>query len=270
MEAKGKVRYYILIYSLITCLSIILLLVAFRLSDDIWQATILNLSTELLGVVLIFFLVNYIFSIEEWNLTERIGHLLKHLESSDTVLAKKFFIERPDLVPSIRDSVKIDMCGFSLSYGLQNTGELRDRITEGCNVRILISEVDSIAIEMSAARSELPGDHEHFRKRLLNSYGNLKYLYEQAHSAKEEDRLEIRTIPFAPNFGIYSFVTRKNDSFSFIEAYPHKSGFGKQPWFRIVEADDAEWYLFYQRQFQDLWDISHPWSPKVDTNKDDE
>jgi hypothetical protein len=61
MQRKQKIKYLIAIYTIVASLAVIFWILAYFRANDILQATLLNLATELIGVVFIFFIVNYLF-----------------------------------------------------------------------------------------------------------------------------------------------------------------------------------------------------------------
>jgi len=155
------------------------------------------------------------------------------------------------------------MCGFTLSYGLYNIGQLRHHVLSGAKLRIIVADPSSIAIKMSALRSEIPDNIEYFEERLANTIGNLEYLHTHTAISQHNHTLEIKLLPFAPNFAIYSFDRDQENAVIFIEVYPHKSGFGKQPWYRISAKQDPYWYSYFTNQFDDLWNDARPWPPPL-------
>jgi hypothetical protein len=262
MDKKKKIKYLLAIYLVIVCLSIILGFAALNVGNTFWQSILINLSTELLGVVLVFFLVNYLFSLEDWDLSERIEKLLFKIEANKEISAQDFFQSPPDLTSHIKNARQIDMCGFTISYVLYNyIGLLKDQVAQGTGIRIIVSDPGSVAIQMSAIRSEIPDDIEHFDKRLARALVDLEYLHKQevANNRDKSKALEVRLLPFAPNFAIYSFNQGREDAIAFIEAYPHKSGFGKQPWYKLLSRNDPYWHSYFTRQFDDLWNCAKPW-----------
>ena len=94
MTKKQKSRYFLAIYLLVFTISIIFALIGIYIIDpeSIFQSMLIGLATELLGVVLIFFLVDRLFAIEDVQYMERIEKLLERIASkhSDKGLADRF------------------------------------------------------------------------------------------------------------------------------------------------------------------------------------
>ncbi|MCP4423301.1 MAG: hypothetical protein GY803_02295, partial [Chloroflexi bacterium] len=86
MNRKQKTRYLWAIYWLILLVAVILGLLGFTLGDREgrnWGEILLSLSTELLGVFVVFALVNYFLIGDDWDLSERVRKLLNKLELSE-------------------------------------------------------------------------------------------------------------------------------------------------------------------------------------------
>jgi hypothetical protein len=64
MERKRRTRYLLAVYLIVAGLAIIIALISINYLSGIWQSILLGLAIELLGVVLIFFLVNRLFLLE--------------------------------------------------------------------------------------------------------------------------------------------------------------------------------------------------------------
>ena len=80
MDKKQKQRFTLTIYLFVASLSVIIALVSMNYFGGTIQAILINVSTELLGVVWIFFLVNRWFLTDSWDATERIDSLISRLE----------------------------------------------------------------------------------------------------------------------------------------------------------------------------------------------
>jgi len=255
MNKKNKKKYYIAIYTIILCLSVIFCLVGFEMDENNnWQSVLINLSTELLGVVLVFFLVNYLFSIDDWNLSERIQKLLISLENPKKLSAEQFFKKSPNIEHYIKNSKSIDLLGFSLTNVLNKyVATLRDNINDGVKIRIILSDPDSLAPKVAALSSDIPNNIEYFKKRLRSSLGTMEYLLRQD---AIEKNIDIKLLPFPPHFAYYCFTDNKENSSVFIEMYAHKSGYGNHPWFSLSKDEDYNLYNYFANQFENLWEYA--------------
>lgn len=269
MEKRQRTRYLIAIYSIVTALALIFIILAFYRTSDVWQATFLNLSTELLGVVLVFFVVNFLFLADEWNLSERIEKLLIKMESSERPSARDFFEHPPRLETYLQTASSIDFCGVTLTSAInKQLSHLRDQLKSGAKIRILIVNPNSLALQMSAARSEDKSDIDYYEKRIAATFNDLEYLYRswedyqrQPLQGLEQGSLAIRLLDYAPSFGLFGFNGDRANAVLFAEMYPHHSGFGAPPVFHLTPTLDGEWYTYFADQFESMWKAGTEWRP---------
>lgn len=268
MSKRQKSRYLFAVYLVVAFIAIILALVAFQRGNDTWQSLLLNLSTELLGVVFLFFLVNYFFLLDDWNLSEQVEELLKQLELRDHPIATQFFRPMPDITPYINQSIQIDLCGVTLSSTTRkHLIHLHERLWEGCNIRLLIIDPDStVAIETASSRSSL-GTVPTYQKALETTLQDAERLLQRWSNHKNDiestmkGSVSLRLMPYLPPFGIQAFKTSKLDGTMFIEIYPHQTP-TKSAIFELTSQRDGDWYEYFTVQFDKLWNDAKPWSPK--------
>jgi hypothetical protein len=270
MEKKRKSRYLLAIYLVVAGLAVIIALVAINYCEGNLQSILLNLSTELLGVVLIFFLVNRLFLLEEWNVSERIDELIAAFKSSRQPSAIAFFQKQPSIEPHVQRASRIDLCGVTLTSTInRQRSNLRDSLREGAQIRILVSNPDSSALQMSALRSETI-NVDYYRRRLEEAFEHLQYLHrhwlnqQQADSESRGGSLTVRLLSYAPSFGIMSFDANRPVGTMFVELYPHHTGFGSPPAFELTLQKDRDWYTYFADQFEAMWEAATPWKPSVD------
>lgn len=92
MDRQRRSRYVLAVYLVVMSLAVILVLIGlfFTESPD-WKSVWINLGTGLLGVVVLFFLVQRFFLADEWGLSDRIEQLVRRLELSERPSAEEFF-----------------------------------------------------------------------------------------------------------------------------------------------------------------------------------
>lgn len=269
MDRKRKARYLIAVYTIVSILAIVFALVGVNYAEQAWQSILLNLATELLGVALVFFLVNRLFLVDEWNISERIDKLVQHLEISRPS-AKDFFQKWPDLDPFVRRSNQIDLCGVTLTSTLNKQfGNLRERLQAGAEIRILVIDPDSVAPKMSAERSTSPEDTDYYLVRLDATLREIEYLFRRWEDSKtlEGDSsragsLCVRLLSYSPSFGIISLDANQDNGVAFVEVYPHKFGHKSPPTFELTPKRDGSWYKYFVDQLDQMWDVAKPWQPR--------
>jgi hypothetical protein len=258
-------------------LALILVLVGLFFTDSPdWKSIWINLGTGLLGVVVLFFLVQRFFLADEWELSDRIEQLIKQLELSERPSARDFFIKEPALDPYVRSATHIDLCGVTLTSTVNKQfGNLRERLLQGATLRLLIVDPNSLGLKMSALRSKVPDDVEYYLKRLEATLKDVSYLdtagfgLEQQELQRDGQRkgsFSVRLLPYAPSFGMYRFESAADKNDIFVELYPHGSGYLTPPIFSLTPDRDGVWYDYFTKQFNDMWQKAKPWEPSTSTD----
>lgn len=240
--------------------------------DPIWQSVLINLSTGMLGVALLFFLVDRFFLSDEWSLSDRIEQLVRRLELSSRPAAHEFFVSQPDFVPYIKTAKRIRFCGLTLTKTINsNFGYLRERLAQGASIDLLLAAPDSLALRMSALRSEKPDDIEYYTKRLESAFKDIGYLFEIAQSADSggtaprASRLAVHLLDYAPSFSMCQFEGQDGNDIMFVELYTHGTGYVSPPIFEVTPERDPVWYEYFVAQFDYMWQRSSVWSPELAT-----
>ncbi len=258
MNKKQKIKYIIAIYSIVLCISIILTILAYNREDGAFsEALLLNLATELLGVVLVFFLVNFLFSIDDWDLNEKIRELIASFEDKENVRADNFFHDKEPIKDKIRSSAKIDLCGVALSTTIDShLSDLRDFIRAGGHLRILVMETSEENLKTASNRSEVD-DQLYYQKKLDSTRHNIRYLSSNTKEHSEHSGiLEVGLLAYPPSIGIQKFEAEGTVGSCIIEMYSHHIGWGEPPNFTLSSGKDEKWYRYFSNQFEAMWDKS--------------
>jgi len=253
-------KYLLAIYIIVAALAVIVWLFALGFDkEDIWYSTWLNLSTELLGVVLVFFLVHYAFQVEEMNTSKRIDLLLQKLENEKPVEAAKFFHPQPDLEGYIKEAKQIDICGVTLGVFMEkNFGALRTAVYNGAQIRLMLIERSADVYKMCALRSETYSA-SYFEKKHASTFENLDYLLKYAASLTHDGKgfLQVGLLKFPPTCGVEVFDFMGGDEKKGklkIEIYTPNVGRVKQsPIFTLDKRTDADWVGYFQNHFDSMW-----------------
>ena len=257
MKKKQRLKYMAAIYTVITMFSAIMWMLAYFKYNGIIQATLLNLSTELLGVVLIFFIVNYLFTMDEWDTSERIGKLLDKLENEKKANSNDFFIKKPSNDEFIEKFQTVDLCGVTLASTIDvNLDMFRDSIRNGSNLRILVMELNDDTLKAASNRSE-QDDKQYYKKKLESTILNINYLNNNSHSASSDFKgtIQVGFLPYPPSFGIKIFKNNE-DGVCIVEQFSHHVDWGNPPIFLLDYNNDSEWFNYFQNQFDAMWDYS--------------
>jgi hypothetical protein len=262
-------KYLIAIYFIIAALSVITWLIGYyHKEQDVYQSTLINLATELLGAVLVFFLVNFFFQVDEIDTNQRIEKLLNKLEKEDQTLAQNFFINQPDMEKFILNSKQIDICGVALTVFVdKGLGALRKAIQSGAKIRIMLIEKSDYTYNAAALRSET-GKTSYYEKKHASTFDNLDYLHKYTASLtnKEKGSIEVGLLKYPPSFGIEIFQNLDNNPNSGklkIEIYAHHTGWDKPPIFMLDKISDDEWFKYFVNQFEVMWERSEKYTIEV-------
>lgn len=186
-----------------------------------------------------------------------------------------FFEKMPTLDPLVQASTSIDLCGFTLTSTINKQfSNIRERLKEGANVRLLISEPDSLALQMASLRSEDPDEGVYFSKRLATTMQDIEYLNKtwmeyQPSGKSKKGILEVRLLPYAPSFSVLVFNGGQPQGKVIVELYAHKT-FMETAVFTLSSQKDGDWYEYFISQFEVMWKDAKKWEPKplVDQNTD--
>lgn len=270
MNRKQRPRYLLAINLVVALSALIFGFLAFRQNNGTWQSLLLNLSTELAGVAFIFFLVNRVFLIEEWDLSDQVTELVQKLKNPS---ARDFF-KKPlsplELQVYIQDAKKIDMCGVTLTATInQNFSDLRQRLFNGADIRIMICSVD--ALQGAAKRSE-SGSVAFYQKRFESSLNDIEYFYKVLQDYKKTNKnkagnLYVGFLDYTPSFGLIGYQSINNNRTIIVEMYPHHTGYDVPPIFFLTPENDRVWFDYFQTQFEEMWKKTTPWRPDMKTIK---
>lgn len=239
---------------------------AFNQQHETWQALFLNLASEFFGVVLIFLLVNVLFFIDDWDLSEKVSQLIYKLSNPS---ASDFFRNPPDvaeLQQYIQFAKRVDLLGVTLTVTLnRNFSALRHKLLDGTDIRIIIIYPNVQTLKAAAERSE-SGSVDYYRRRLEASLNDIEYLYTNWQDYKRTTpekigTLEVRLLPYTPSFGILNFTSANNDAIAIVEMYPHHKGYDLPPNFYLSKEKDPDWYNYFTIQFEEMWKRTSPWQP---------
>jgi hypothetical protein len=158
----SKQRYELAVYLLLVMLSVILALVAFFVfhqGSDGLQALLLNMSTELAGAVLIFFIVKRVFLLDrEDELFKEIQYLKKQIKARFNPIIKEddigleFFLKQ-----QVETAQSIDLLGYNLVRLLRYIREpLVSAVRRGAKVRILLVDRNGEAGRVMSRSTSTP------------------------------------------------------------------------------------------------------------------
>ena len=251
MNRKQKSRYLLAVYLVVTVIAILLSYVAFNRTTDTWQAMLLNLATELLGVVFVFFLVNYFFLIDDWSLSEQVQALIARLSMNQTPSARDFFLAEPHLSDQdFAAAQTIYLSGFTLYRTTREyISVLTERLQDGAQLRVMVVDLDSEGMIEQIVAMSLASSPDQWRSTIRTTQN---FLNAAAQNPENLGQIEVGYLPFAPSFGLQLFDPDEPQGYGYVEIYHHKT-VERNATFRLSAADDPEWYSFFRQQYDLLW-----------------
>lgn len=201
------------------------------------------------------------------SLSRQISELKMSLPDRPSAMA--FFKPMNDFDTRLKNALHIDLCGVSLTNTLSSQFPvLRSRIEAGAEIRILVVDPKSHAIEMSSERSTNPKDTMYYRRRLESTFSELTYLHKFAEDMKHKGKrgsktgsLTVKLLSYAPSFGLMCLDSGEKEGLVQIEIFPHKFGFKARPIFALTSENDGEWYAYFIDQFEHMWNAAILWDP---------
>jgi len=250
MDKKHRARYFLAVYLVIAGLAIVLVLVGINYAKDTWQSVVLNLSTELLGVVLIFFLINRLFLIDDWDTSTRIENLFNRLEKHTSLLRGP-----EDNIPFdelIANSMDIRLLGYSLiTVFSRHSAMLAQRVRDGARLRMIIVDPRSTAGQLIQDNSNVKYPED----LIIAHVRNVTDITKDAKS-----RIEIRSLNWIPSCSLILVDPEQSDAHVRVTIYPPYplAPVSERAHFILSRQEDKRWYYTFINQFEDLWSQAEP------------
>lgn len=256
MDRMRQVRYLLAVYLFLTAIAIILALVGVNYSQDPLQSLALNLSTEILGAVLVFFVINRLFLIEDWGMSERLSELANRLEQHSSFFFGREFRESEAIEQALRDSSEVSLLGFSLARFIRTFRDiLTEQVSRGAHLRIVVVDPKSKAAELiceNLATSE-------FQRDIETSLEYTKGIIEQGQE-KGKGKVEVRFVNWIPSCAMIVVDPDKSTGYLGIGIYPpyYESSPQDRAKFKLTPLGDERWYRTFVDQYEQLWRRAKP------------
>ena len=250
MDKKQKQHFTLIIYLFVASLSFIIALVSINYFAGTIQAILINVSTELLGVVLIFFLVNRWFLTDSWDTTERIDALVSRLEKQNHLL--KGEEDDTSFEKLIAGSNIINLLGYSFVNVLRNRRKLIEKqLHEGVQIKVLLIDPDSIAGGLSSENT-IMGDLKHDVKISLSIIREL-----QTEPRKSKGSIEVRLLNWIPSCGLIITDPDHPKGQVWVTIYPiyPSAPLSERPHFVLKRLEEEYWYRVYVHHYEKLWEM---------------
>jgi hypothetical protein len=172
--------------------------------------------------------------------------------------AAEFFKENyvhnsPEFQDSFKTSSDVIIFGMSQNRMITAYGEqIRRILSEGGNVKFIVTEPDGIGTEMSIKRGSTPGKVDSIR---LLHWGALERLKVYPKGPTCKGSLEVKLIDLLPPYTMYGFDM--SDSIKgriYVWLTPFREPSENRPGFVLSPLRDPEWFAFFRHQFKRLWE----------------
>ena len=193
---------------LLTTIAIILVLVSmnyFQQYSDV-KSLLLNLSTEIFGAVLLFLIVNNLFSLEN-NENSKLDNLISKVNENFSPLRTGSEVSSSYILSKIQptNTERISILSYSLSPSIRKNREKISRaVKHGAKVRIIIINQAGPAIDLIKLNSGIKGD---LMKTDFNA--SLEYLKDILDNKEKKGSIELRCVQWIPSCSMY-IVENKN------------------------------------------------------------
>lgn len=111
-------------------------------------------------------------------------------------------------------------------------------------------------LKTASSRSE-EDDRLYYQKKLDSTMHSISYLNHKTQNKLEyKGILKVGLLAYPPSIGIQNFEDEKDHKKCAVEMYSHHIGWGEPPNFTLSNRLDNEWYSYFTKQFDAMWDKS--------------
>jgi hypothetical protein len=143
------------------------------------------------------------------------------------------------------------MSGFTLARTTREYLNILERcLTTGSDVQIMILEATDALLDECVKRSEGRSTPDHWRKRLASTESLVNLI---AKTPDISGHLELGQLPYIPSYGMIMVDPDSAHGVIAVELYRHRSS-EDNPTFELRAGRDGEWYGFFRRQFDLMWE----------------
>lgn len=251
MNRKQRTRYLLAVYLIVVFVAVILGLIAFSCGNDTWQSMLLNLSTELLGVAFIFFLINRVFLIEEWGISDRVEKLANRLEQRTRFLFGQDHGETDKIERLLANSSKICLLGQTLVNFLRTFRvALAEQVRNGAFLQIVIIDPKSQAANLMRANSVT----SQYERDIASSLDYIKQIIQQSQDGGR-GKIEVGFINWTPSCSMIIIDPDEPGGYLGVGIYTPR--YGSHPdtgaKFVLTRQIDEYWYKTFIEHYEQYW-----------------
>ena len=186
-------------------------------------------------------------------------HMLLEISLDTSMDSRPNLKHRSQLIPfetGGRDASEIVVLGFSPASAIQrNVGFFSRKLKDGCNLRFLMMHPTSNSA-VDTFQQLYP--FTDVRTDIYAALKTLRYLTDSP--GKSNGKCEVKLSSVYIPFGIAAFDPGKATGFMTVEPYLYRVSAGDRAHLALRRDTDEEWFDFFFRQFQQLWDEAQEWN----------
>lgn len=263
MSNKQQQRFKVAVYISIISIAIALIIAGYFIkTDDFWKNLTLNVATDLLGVGLLFFIVNKFFGLD----TDE--NLLKRLESAIGILDRRVSVlndreesrKKFHLAEILQTAQEIDIVGWNLASVLEEIYDpIIKRVLAGARVRIMITDPTSMARDLISQNTVIH-DFDGLCQRAIKY---VKIIEEQLEKSprKVKGSFEFRVLNWIPSCHVFIVNSDHISGVAKVEVYSlHYRIPAREGGLSIVinRSDQPQWFDYFVNQFDKTWSNGTP------------
>jgi hypothetical protein len=251
-----RLRYIILANLLVIALATIVILLTWNASEKP-RSLFFNLSTELLGAVLIFILLNLLFPIsDEKSILERISSTLDRIENKTPVFWDKEAIRnRFDFKSLLKDAKQLDILGYSCVNLIENhRGEITTAVINGTQIRILLVKPNSEAASLMSYHSKAKA----YEPDMLKTQNRFKMTEDElANSPKKpKGSFKVKYTTWIPSCSLTIFNRKFDNGILKVKVYPivYSTSTAEIAVHQVIKKQENKvWFDYFVNQYERLW-----------------
>jgi hypothetical protein len=221
------------------------------------QSLFFNLSTELLGAVLIFILLNLLFPIsDEKSILERISLTLSRIENKVPVFLDRQSVRNQfDFKGLLKDAKQLDVLGYSSVSLIEDyRAEITKAVMNGTHVRILLVKPKSAAANLMSSHSRV----KTYEPDMIKTQNRFKITEEELEdsSKKPKGSFNVKYTSWIPSCSLVIFNRKSDNGILKLKVYPicySTSSAEITPHQVIKRQENSIWFDYFVSQYERLW-----------------
>ena len=222
----------------------------------------ITVEQTLQWILIILVLISTTQLLERFRLLRNVDRKLDAIieQGNTQVSASQFFSPRmPDLQERLRMAKSIDHNGITLAGTSNNRlGAFSTCISAGGKIRLLMVDPTDKALEVAAERFYKHQDHVRLRREADYALDNFLSMYRDPSAISH---FKIGFIKSVPPYSIWILDANTPQAEIWVGLYPFRDD--PEPTMKLLPYKDDEYYRFFQKQFELMWDASTIWEPST-------